>query len=188
MKSKRQASKGKKINPHFWVFCEGETEEAYIQFLRSEYRLPIEIIPKIAGSCINERYIKNYKKGKPTHEKDKDFLIYDADVSEVLEKLKKIDSTILIASNPTIELWFILHYKNQKAELSGDDCIRELSNRNRNNYKKGTLDSSLKIKLKEKCKDACKRSKDLKLFENPSTNMYIFIEDLEKAKKGKVHI
>lgn len=26
MRSKRQATKGKSINPHFWVFCEGETE------------------------------------------------------------------------------------------------------------------------------------------------------------------
>jgi len=25
----RKPSKGKKIRPHFWVFCEGQTEEAY---------------------------------------------------------------------------------------------------------------------------------------------------------------
>jgi hypothetical protein len=186
MKSKRQASKGKRINPHFWVFCEGETEEAYVQFLRTEYRLPVEIIPKVAGSCINERYINSYKKGKPTHEKDRDFLIYDADVSEILNKLQKIDFATLVASNPSIELWFLLHYKNQAASLTGDDCIRELSNRNRNNYKKGIIDNSLKIKLKEKCDDACKRSNQLELYKNPSTNMHNFIETLEDAKKGRL--
>lgn len=186
MKSKRQASKRKKINPHFWVFCEGETEEAYIRFLRSEYRLPVEIIPKVAGSSINERFINSYKKGKPIHEKDKNFLIYDADVPEVLDKLKKIDNTILIVSNPTIELWFLLHYKNQTATLSGDDCIRELSNRNRNDYKKGIIDNTLKIKLKEKCSDACNRSKQLELYKNPSTNVYIYIETLEEVKKEKL--
>ena len=63
MSSERQASKGKKINPHFWVFCEGKTEEAYIRFLRSEYRLPVEIVTKIAGCDISERYIRSYKKG-----------------------------------------------------------------------------------------------------------------------------
>ena len=186
MKSKRQASKGKKINPHYWVFCEGETEEAYIRFLRSEYRLPVEIIPKVAGSCINDRFINSYKKGKPIHEKDKDFLIYDADVPEVIDKLKKIDKTILIASNPAIELWFLLHYKKQTTTLTGDDCIRELSNRNRNNYKKGEIDTPLKAKLKEKCNDACNRAKQLELFRNPSTNMYIFIETLEEVKKEKL--
>ncbi len=183
--NKRQASKGKKINPHFWVFCEGKTEEAYIQFLRSEYRLSIEIISKISGLSISERYISSYKKGKPTHEKDKDFLVYDADVPEVLNKLTKMDSAKLVASNPTIELWFLLHYKNQTATLTGNDCIKELNNRNRNSYRKGIIDSHLKNKLKEKCVDACKRSKQSKPFDNPSTNMYILIETLEAAKKEK---
>lgn len=59
MSSKRRASKGKRINPHYWVFFEGETEEAYIHFLRSEYRLPIEIVSKIAGSSISSRFIQS---------------------------------------------------------------------------------------------------------------------------------
>lgn len=183
MRSKRQASKGKKINPHFWVFCEGETEEAYIRFLRSEYRLPVEIVPKIAGCDISKRYIKSYKKGKPTHTKDKDFLIYDADVPEILNRLKKIDSAILVASNPTVELWFLLHYKNQTAYIAKDACFRELRNRCRNCYKKGLINNTLKSKLIEKCRDACNRSKKLVLYNNPSSNMYLFIETLENAKK-----
>ena len=115
MASKRSASKGKKINPHFWVFCEGKTEESYVSFLRSKYRIHIEIIPKIVGNKITDRFIIKYKQGKPTHKKDRDFLIYDADVPETLEKLKGIQAAKLIASNPSIELWFLLHYKNQTA-------------------------------------------------------------------------
>ena len=183
MRSKRQASKGKKINPHFWVFCEGETEEAYVRFLRSEYRLPVEIVPKISGCDISKRYIKSYKKGKPTHTKDKDILIYDSDVPEILNRLKKIDSAILVASNPTVELWFLLHYKNQTAYITKDACFRELRNCCRNCYKKGLINNTLKSKLKEKCRDACNRSKELVLYNNPSSNMYLFIETLENAKK-----
>jgi len=66
----RKPSKGKKIRPHFWVFCEGQTEEAYISHLRSEYRVPIEIVTKITGNNINESKIKNHKAGKPVHKKD----------------------------------------------------------------------------------------------------------------------
>ena len=183
MSRKRQASKGKKINPTYWVFCEGKTEEEYIRFLCSEYRLPIEIIPKIAGSNIDNQYIRKYKKGKPLHKKDKDFLIYDADVPEILDRLKKIKSAMLITSNPAIELWFLLHYKNQTAYITTDNCIRELSKRNRNSYKKGFIDNLLKIKLMEKRGDACNRSKRLELYNNPSTNMHIFIEVLENAKR-----
>lgn len=183
MSSWRLASKGKRINPHFWVFCEGETEEAYIRYLRSEYRLPVEIIPKIAGSDINSRYIQSYKKGKPTHKKDIDFLVYDADVPEIFDKLKRISSVVLIISNPAIELWFLLHYKNQTAHITEDECIRQLSNRIHNDYVKGILDAQLKVILKERCSEACARSKAFTPYNNPSTNMHVFIEALANAKK-----
>ncbi|MBN2892907.1 MAG: RloB domain-containing protein [Bacteroidales bacterium] len=184
MSRTRREPRGKKINPHFWVFCEGETEEAYVKFLRSNYRLHIEIIPKIVGNKITEKFIKNYKKDKPIHEKDVDFLIYDADVPELLEKLKKIKNTVLIASNPSIELWFLLHYKNQKAEISATECIKELCNRNRNTYKKGLIDNKLASKLNENKYEALKRAKNSSLFQNPSSNMNELIDILDKIKRN----
>ena len=39
-------SKGKTMKPNFFVFCEGESEVAYISHLRSQYRVPIQIIPR----------------------------------------------------------------------------------------------------------------------------------------------
>lgn len=165
------------------MFCEGETEEAYIKHLRSQYRIHIEIAPKIVGNKITERFIKSFKKGKPVHSKDKDFLLYDADVKELLVKLQKFKSTILIASNPSIELWFLLHYKNQKGSITTADCIREISNRNEIEYKKGLIDDCLKSKLIEKSSDACKRAKNTKCFANPSTNIQLLIDELNIVKK-----
>ncbi len=183
MGRKRQVSKEKKIKPHFWVFCEGKTEESYVCFLRSKYRIQIEIVPKIIGSNIDEKLIRRHKRGKPTHEKDIDFLMYDADVIEVLNRLIKIKSAKLLASNPSIELWFLLHYKNQTANITTDDCIKELCNRNHNNYKKGALDQKLKEKLNERCAEASKRAKQKELFNNPSSNIYELIKILEDSKK-----
>lgn len=183
MNRKRSASKEKKINPHFWVFCEGATEEAYVCFLRSRYRIPVEIVTKISGSKISEGEIKKYKQGKPIHEKDKDFLIYDADVTDILSRLRSIRAITLIASNPSIELWFLLHYKAQTAHISTNDCIKELSNRNRITYKKGILDEKLKAKLSDHYPEACKRARNLTLYENPSSNMFLIIEAMEEAKK-----
>ena len=57
MNHQSRISKGKKINPTYFVFCEGETEEVYINHLRSKYRLPININSKIAGNRITEKYI-----------------------------------------------------------------------------------------------------------------------------------
>lgn len=183
MGRKRQPPKNKKIKPHFWVFCEGKTEETYVCFLRSKYRIPIEIIPKVIGSNIDEKLIKRHKRGKPIHEKDIDFLLYDADVIEVLNRLKSIKSAKLLASNPSIELWFLLHYKNQTANISSNDCISELSKRNNNDYKKGVIDCKLKAKLNGRQNEACKRAKQKELFNNPSSSIYLLIEILEDYKK-----
>ncbi|MBK7478928.1 MAG: RloB domain-containing protein [Bacteroidales bacterium] len=185
MDRKRSASKGKKINPHFWVFCEGKTEEAYIASLRSKYCIPIDIVSKMVGNKITDRFIREYKRGKPIHKKDKDFLIYDADVPETLARLRAIKTAQLIASNPSIELWFLLHYKNQTASISSQDCIRELSNRNRHSYQKGVIDKNLEIKLTENLTIACKRASHLILFNNPSSNMNVFINELDQAKRNK---
>jgi len=183
--SKRNKPRGKKINPTYWVFCEGKTEEAYISFLRSKYRLPIEIVSKVAGSNISSNFIKKTKQGKPTDSKDKDFLFYDGDVLEIIDQLKKIDGAKMIISNPSIELWFLYHYKNQKATITEDDCIKELCNRNKNQYKKGLIDKKLAEKLDSEFKRACDRAKESKLFDNPSSNVFSFVEELGKAKKGK---
>ncbi|MEQ8535611.1 MAG: RloB family protein [Imperialibacter sp.] len=183
--SKRKPPQGKKINPQFWVFCEGETEEAYVEHLRGKYRIPISIVPKVAGSSISEAFIKKSKRGKPVDPKDRDFLMYDADVPELMNKLRAVPNTTLFLSNPCIELWFLLHYKGQQAALTASDCIRELSNRNHNSYRKGFIDQKLRTKLVENCKTACERAKKLPEARNPSSNIYSFIEILEVQKSEK---
>jgi hypothetical protein len=183
--SKRNRPKGKRINPTYWIFCEGQTEVAYISFLRSKYRLPIEINSKIGGLDINESFIQKSKQGKPVDIKDKDFLMYDGDTPEIIKQLQKISTATMIVSNPSIELWFLYHYKDQKAILKSSDCTKELSNRNRKEYKKGVIDDKLMVKLNENCKKACERAKNSNHYKNPSSNLHILIEELEKIKKEK---
>jgi len=183
MGREKRKSKQKLVKPTFFVFCEGETEEAYIAFLRSIYRLPIEIDAKIAGDSITARYISNYKKQKITHPKDKTFLIYDLDTGN-LNKFLKIQNTTLIASNPCFELWYLLHCENQIAELSTDDCIKKLLNHIKN-YKKGGFDKKLEKKTVDNQDKAIERAEKLKLYQNPSTNVCHFIENLERVKNRK---
>ena len=182
-KNKRRISKGKKINPKFWVFCEGKTEKAYIEYLRAKYRLPLKIIPKITGAKISDKIISSNITRKENHPKDKVFMLYDADVEEVLLRLQQIKKAKLLVSNPSIEVWFLLHYKNQTAQISERECIKQLSNRNHNEYKKGYIDEKLKAQLEKKQKEAEKRAKKSNVFNNPSTNIFEFINALENEKK-----
>lgn len=183
MASRRREPKGKKINPTLFVFCEGDTEEAYVNLLKSLYRLPsIQIRSKIGGNDITSKFIEKFKQGKPTHKKDMNFLMYDIDVPEIIERLNNIDDSTLLLSNPCIELWFLLHYKNQTANINSERCCREMVNRNRV-YKKGAIDKKLKEKLTSKIGDAINRAKALTENNNPSSTVYKLIEILDELKK-----
>ena len=90
MGRKSRISKGKTMKPNFFVFCEGETEITYIRFLRSTYRVPLQIIPKKSDSNITMQYIANSKKEYEATDNDKTFLMFDLDVNGMLEKLQRI--------------------------------------------------------------------------------------------------
>jgi hypothetical protein len=54
MAKQRTASPSRTMKPVFLIFCEGETEEAYLDYLKQAYRSPIRIVPKIGtvGKCL----------------------------------------------------------------------------------------------------------------------------------------
>ena len=156
-----------------------------MKFLKSQYRIPIEINAKIAGHSINDGYIKRYKRERGTHEKDKTFLLYDLDVSGVLERIEAIRDTTLLVSNPCFELWYLLHFKAQKSDITCKACNDELDKR-AVGYKKGQLGEKLKDKLTNDRGKAIKRAKALKKYQNPSSTVFLLIEELERARKGEM--
>jgi hypothetical protein len=40
----RRIIKNKKINPKIYIFCEGESEDAYIQFLKIKYECSLKSV------------------------------------------------------------------------------------------------------------------------------------------------
>ena len=54
MAKQRTASPSRTMKPVFLIFCEGETEEAYLDYLKQAYRSPIRIVPKIEGDSISQ--------------------------------------------------------------------------------------------------------------------------------------
>ena len=175
----QRRSKGKEIRPTFFVFC-GESEESYISYIRSKYRVPIRIESKVAKNRIDQKYVTRIISSLPKHEKDRHFLMYDLDVPEVTEKLLSMKKTILILSNPCIELWYILHTYNHTAEATSQECIRQLEGICRG-YRKGYICDKLKHKLIAGIENASKRAKKLLLYQNPSTSVYRLIDELDRV-------
>ena len=178
MGRKARISKGKQMKPNFFVFCEGETEIAYVKFLRSLYRAPIQVIPKKGKSNISEDFIVKSKNEYVQTEQDKIFLMYDLDVDGMLEQLQKIPNAELLVSNPCVELWFLLHYQEQKTEISSEKCIKKLQKVSKE-YKKGTLSEEEKEAFAKNKELAIERAKKLAEFHNPSTMVYKLLEKLK---------
>ncbi len=53
--------------------------------------------------------------------KDRDYLIYDLDRSEVISILESIPDAAVIATNPCFELWYLRHYNEQKSAIISEN-------------------------------------------------------------------
>ena len=138
------------------------------------------------GNKISEKVINRNLKYSQRQDKDRIYLMYDIDVEGFHDKLidiKKKTGSELLLSNPCFELWYILHYYNQSSEISTDNCVKKIESLCPD-YTKGAIPSKLKEKLEIKCIDAIKKAKNLETHKNPSTNIYLFVEELERIKNG----
>ena len=178
MGRKVRISKGKQMKPNFFVFCEGETEIAYVKFLRSLYRAPIQVIPKKGKSNISEDFIVKSKNEYVQTDQDKVFLMYDLDVDGMLEQLQKISNAELLVSNPCVELWFLLHYQEQKAEIASEKCVQKYQKVSKG-YRKGILSEEEKEGFTKNRESAIDRAKKLAAFQNPSTTVLKLLEELK---------
>lgn len=175
----RKARQPKKI---FLVVCEGETEEAYVNMLKRYYRLPIAIKTKVSGNAVNARLINQYMKELGLGKEDECcvFYIYDADVDCMVERLLKFPG-LTILSNPSIELWYLLHYRDNRRFIAPESIVKELSAIHKvwNSYAKGRLSLEQQEFLLSNQDLACRRAEKMDWPINPSSNMHLFIKALE---------
>ena len=72
--------------------------------------------------------------------------MFDLDMLGMLEHLRKIKDAVLLLSNPCIEYWFVLHYKDTNKELSSAEYLALLRSID-TDYAKGTFSTAMKKKL-----------------------------------------
>jgi hypothetical protein len=192
-KKKRNSMPPRKMNPVFLIFHEGDTEEAYINFLKHiKPRLPVKLLPRKAILFAPE--IKRRFEAEKIGPGDKitTFLMYDLDVKDNAKKLaicnKNIKESISLASNPAIELWFLLHNKEQNAAISTKNCIETLmkSEQAWDSYKKGSLSEKQKQQLWDNRKLASDRAKRLPEGENPSSSAFRLIDEIEEVNSQNI--
>ena len=172
MARKAKQPRGKKMNPTFFVFCEGKTEAAYVDLLRRNFRVPVEIIARVSDSNISQPYIDRCRRDRFTTPEDKTFLMFDLDVPGMLEHLKKIKEATLLLSNPCIEYWFLLHYNEVNKEMSSAQCLARLKAIDAE-YSKGDFSVLMKKVLIEGIDTAASRAKAKEDYTKPSTTVHL---------------
>lgn len=182
MARKAKQPRGRKMNPTFFVFCEGKTEAAYVDLLRRSFRVPVEIIARVSDSNISQPYIDRCKRDRFTTSADKTFLMFDLDVPGMLEHLCKIKDAVLLLSNPCIEYWFVLHYKDTNKELLSAECLALLRSIDKD-YVKGAFSTAMKRALIDSVEEAAKRAKSKEAYSNPSSTIHLLTDEIIKAKK-----
>jgi len=110
--------------------------------------------------------------------------MYDLDANKIAEKIEACKNSISIASNPAVELWFLLHSSEQTAFISTDDCIEKLrkSAKEWEYYKRGTLTEQQKRILWDNRKIASDRAIKFQKGINPSTMIYLLLDEMEKQR------
>ena len=110
--------------------------------------------------------------------------MYDGDLQEVLDNLKKCDG-ILLVSKPCIEIWFIAHYKQPaETDLSSEQCIKQLKSISGwENYKKAFLTLSQEAELWDKRLSAVSNMKSKTTDSKTYSSILEFIKVLEEASK-----
>ena len=120
----------RKRNPVVYLICEGsETEIRYFKRFRSR-GCNIDIIPISSQYKSADRLVQKAKAtmgNNPYYPEDGDSIwcVFDRDdnSNEVLLRAKQSaqkEGYHLAYSNPSFELWFLLHFVNQQAEV--EDC------------------------------------------------------------------
>lgn len=185
MRKQRGLYPAKRMKSVFLVFCEGGTEDVYLTFLKNMFRSPFKIISQVEGGCISQRLIEVRRRELKISDNEvvRVFLMYDMDVSSVSERLMTCKAELLL-SNPCIELWYLLHCREQGSQISTERVLRALVDSGGvwSQYRKASLSDTQKKFLMENLSVAVARAKRLEEMKNPSSGIYKLIEALSQEK------
>ncbi|AFZ44275.1 putative abortive phage resistance protein [Halothece sp. PCC 7418] len=191
-------SKKRKINKVYLIATEGEkTEEIYFNIFKNpEYRknVQIKILRTKKGDSSPQAVLKRLqneanKKNLDPKLGDELWVVIDHDaihpdghtkeqLQEIIDQCNKRENYFCAISNPSFELWLLLHQETPKTPPQTKLCEKELTKLLEKEYDKGNYDVS---KLKPHIQDAINHAKKLDINELPTqtgTGVYRLVEKL----------
>lgn len=126
----------RKRNPIVYIICEGEkTEIRYFESYRTRYSMiAIEPLPskyQAAKALVEHAQSKVSQLGYNKRDGDEIWCVFDrdnntdADLQTAEHTAEKLGYRIAY-SNPSFELWFLLHFIDQRSMLADSDAVERL--------------------------------------------------------------
>ncbi|MBJ0431201.1 RloB domain-containing protein [Enterococcus faecalis] len=190
----KRVKKGKKLKPNVMIFCEGETEEAYLRLIKRKYsavniksklkvktcRRQGEALVEYAVSCIRSM-------GKAERDNyDLFYVMYDKDeqTTESIENAVRCaqrhrPEIKTIFSNECFELWLLLHFEEVNRYMTRENLYGRLEKvlHLKDSYRnfKGAevceyLEEKVAIAFQNTNKNWLSPLEEMKINENPYTN------------------
>lgn len=175
------------------MVCEGSTEKDYVLHLHNHFRIPIRLetkagaTPKTLVEWAKDLKVeaKHLAKSDPFENFEDVWCVFDIDEHPKIPDAKQQarDNEISLAiSNPSFELWILLHFREQTAHIDRKSALRACKEFLPNYDKHPPCDD-----LIPKYPDALSRAEALakrqrengKEGENPSTDVFKLVEKLK---------
>lgn len=210
-RGKEQKGKKEKDKPcKIYIFTEGDTEEIYLKHYENK-RQGIEVIsvdPKHTDAVGIVKFAKNYIDCNDVDVElgDKCYCVFDSDpksnpnIQEAFNLIRGYHHKGLdcIFSNPSFEIWFILHYRKAPFGKSAEevkDIVKDLMKDVEPDYRETTdIFHHLFDRQERAIQEAILlHRKQQEVYQNvlshecnPYTNIFEFIGYVEKMKKGHI--
>jgi RloB-like protein len=134
--------KPREVGTKVIIICEGDTEEIYFEAIRKSRRLSTVKIEVVNPAYTDPEHIvktaiarrNELIKEKRWFAKDQMWAVYDGDEHKDAN-INNWNNAIRLAvqqniklgiSNPSFELWYLLHYQDQNAAIHRDETTRRL--------------------------------------------------------------
>lgn len=157
----------KKTKPYIVVFCEGESEQAYTDFLKNEFR-DVAVIKRASCTGLFQEADNKFKKDKNYRDNaeitDEIWFFFDVEIKDksmwdsnmqIIKRLRKLRNkpeirVRLLMTTGCVEYWLLLHYEMCAPAIQTvreKQHVMELLLAKNPNYKKGDSTTTYQIAM-----------------------------------------
>lgn len=190
----RKRKNKKALAQLIYIFCEGESEEVYLNMLKQKYRLPNVKIKVVAADLSGKRLVEKAIETMNYHHINTGYVIFDRDEHkrqelEECNKLANKNHISIIFSSIDFEIWILMHFEAvtrsyTRKELEQKRSGKNYFNTDYKNFKCNSYRRYLFDRVQYAVENANKlyKTNNHWITDDPFTNIHLYIDEIFHPK------